>query len=98
MASLDNHGPLVTRSHIPIVVVVALGPKARLASYSLKMPVIGGVKLETEVERLGRVQRSWRVTYQFCGLLAEIAITAENEAEARAKAIHQLRQRGLKVS
>jgi hypothetical protein len=56
MASLDNHGLLVTRSHIPIVVVVALGPKARLASYSLKMPVIGGVKLEAEVERLGRVQ------------------------------------------
>jgi hypothetical protein len=40
----------------------------------------------------------WHVSYQFCGLSAEIAVYAENEAEARAKAVDQLRLRGLKVA
>jgi hypothetical protein len=33
-----------------------------------------------------------------CGLSAGIAVYAENEAEARAKAVDQLRLRGLKVA
>src|SRR5512132_4064716 len=37
-------------------------------------------------------------SYQFCGLSAEITVYAENEAEARAKAVDQLRLRGLKVA
>ena len=40
----------------------------------------------------------WHVCYQFCGLSAEITVDAENEAEARAKAVDQLRLRGLKVA
>ena len=32
-----------------------------------------------------------------CGLTAEIIVYAQDDAEARAKAVHQLRVRGLKV-
>jgi hypothetical protein len=37
-------------------------------------------------------------SYQFCDLSAEITVYAENEADARAKAVDQLRLRGLKVA
>jgi hypothetical protein len=47
---------------------------------------------------LYRLQCCWHVGYQFCGLSAEIAVYAENEVEARAKAVSQLRRRGLKVA
>jgi hypothetical protein len=40
----------------------------------------------------------WHVRYQFCDLSAEITVHAENEAEARAKAVDQLRRRGLKLA
>jgi len=46
----------------------------------------------------GRSERCWHVRDQFCGLSAEIAVYAENEAEARARAAGQLRLRGLKVA
>jgi hypothetical protein len=37
------------------------------------------------------------VSYQFCGLSADI-VHARDEAEARTKAVDQLRARGLKVA
>jgi hypothetical protein len=44
------------------------------------------------------MQCCWHVRYQFCGLSAEITVYAEKEDEARAKAVDQLRSRGLKVA
>jgi hypothetical protein len=38
------------------------------------------------------------VQYQFCGLTAALTVYADDEAEARAKAVDQLRRRGLKVT
>jgi hypothetical protein len=38
------------------------------------------------------------VSYQFCNLPVEITVMAENADEARAKAVEQLRVRGLKVA
>ena len=62
------------------------------------MPVIDGIRLEGRSKELDRLRCCWHVRYQFCGLMAEVAVYAENEAEARAKAVEQLRQRGLKVA
>jgi hypothetical protein len=47
---------------------------------------------------LDRRQCFWHVSYQFCDLSAEITVCAESEADARAKAVDQLRRRGLKVA
>jgi len=41
-------------------------------------------------------QRRWNVAYEFCEVLARITVRAADEAEARTKAAHQLRQRGLR--
>jgi hypothetical protein len=61
-------------------------------------PVIIAVRPELRSKGLDRRQRCWHVLYQFCDLPAEITVYAENEAAARANAIDQLRQRGLKVA
>ena len=61
-------------------------------------PVITSIKPELRSKGLDRRQCCWHVSYQFCGLSAEITVYAENEAEARAKAVDQLRLRGLKVA
>jgi hypothetical protein len=60
------------------------------------MPVIiTGTRLEP---RSKSADHCWHVRYQFCDLSAEITVYAENEADARAKAVDQLRLRGLKVA
>jgi hypothetical protein len=56
------------------------------------------VRPELRSKGLDRLRCGWHVRYEFCGLSAEIAVTAENEAEARAKAVDQLRRRGLKLA
>ena len=61
-------------------------------------PVITSIKPELRSKGLDRRQCGWHVSYRFCGLSAEITVNAENEAEARTKAVGQLRQRGLKVA
>ena len=48
--------------------------------------------------RSNSADHRWHVCYQFCDLSAEITVYAENEVDARAKAIDQLRRRGLKVA
>jgi hypothetical protein len=60
-------------------------------------PIIISVRPELRSKGQDRV-RCWRVTYQFCGLSAEITVYAESDADARAKAVDQLRRRGLKVA
>jgi hypothetical protein len=60
-------------------------------------PVITSKKPELRSKGLDRRQCCWHVSYRFCGLSAEITVYAENEAETRAKAVDQLRLRGLKV-
>jgi hypothetical protein len=62
------------------------------------MPVIIDVRPEQRSHGLDRLQCCWHVRYQFRGLSAEITVNAEDEAEARAKAVDQLRLRGLKVA
>ena len=62
------------------------------------IPMIDGVRPELRSKGLDRLQCCWHVRYQFCGLSAEITVYAENEAEARAKAVDELRLRGLKVA
>jgi hypothetical protein len=42
--------------------------------------------------------RCWHVHYRFCGVSSEITVYANDEKEARAKAVDQLRKRGLKVA
>lgn len=58
--------------------------------------MITSIKPELRSMRLDRRQCCWHVSYRFCGLSTEIIVHAENEAEARAKAVDQLRLRGLK--
>ena len=60
-------------------------------------PVITSIKPELRSKGLDRRRCCWHVSYRFCGLSAEIPVYAENEAETRAKAVDQLRLRGLKV-
>ena len=62
------------------------------------MPVIIDVRPEQRSHGLDRLQCCWHARYQFRGLSAEITVNAEDEAEARAKAVDQLRLRGLKVA
>jgi hypothetical protein len=62
-----------------------------------KLPVIAGIRPEKRSRGLDRLQCCWHVLYEFCGLSAEIIVHAQNEAEAREKAVDQLRDRGLKV-
>jgi hypothetical protein len=57
--------------------------------------IITGARLEPHSKS---ADHCWHVSYQFCDLSAEITVHAENEAEARAKAVDQLRSRGLKVA
>ncbi len=59
------------------------------------MPAIDGVRMEARSKGL---ERCWHVRYQFCGLFAEITVYAVNEDEACARALDQLRLRGLKVA
>jgi hypothetical protein len=67
-------------------------------SYACMMPpVITSIKSELRSKGLDRRQCCWHVSYQFCDLSAEITVYAENEADARAQAVRQLRRRGLKV-
>ena len=66
-----------------------------IARYASMTPVITGTRREP---RSNSADHCWHVCYQFCDLSAEITVYAENEAEARAKAVDQLRLRGLKVS
>jgi hypothetical protein len=50
------------------------------------MPVITAIKSEGR-PGLSNESRCWHVGYQFCGLPAEVTVYAENEAEARDKAV-----------
>jgi hypothetical protein len=61
-------------------------------------PLITSIKPDLRSKGLDRRQCCWHVGYQFCDLSAEIIVYAENEADARAKAVDQLRLRGLKVA
>jgi len=61
-------------------------------------PFIDGAKPELRSEALDRLRGSWQVAYQFCGLSDQIAVRAESEAEALAKAADELRMRGLKIT
>ena len=63
----------------------------------IQMPVITAIKPEGRSKGLDDL-RCWHVAYRFCGLTAEIIVYAQDDAEARAKAVHQLRLRGLKVA
>jgi hypothetical protein len=63
--------------------------------YACMTPVITGIRPEP---RSKSADHCWPVCYQFCGLSAEITVYAENEAEARVKAVDQLRLRGLRVT
>lgn len=63
-----------------------------------KLPVIVGIRPEKRSKAaLDRSQWCWHVSYQFCGLSADIIVHAQNEADAHSKAVDQLRARGLKV-
>ena len=62
------------------------------------MPTIKSIRPELRSKGLDRLRCCWHVGHQFCGLLAEITVYAENEAEARRKVVDQLRLRGLKVA
>jgi hypothetical protein len=62
------------------------------------MPAIDSVRPEVRSEGLDHLRCSWHVGYQFCGMSAEITVHAENEADARAKAVDQLRMRGLRIA
>ena len=61
------------------------------------MAVITGVRLERRSKGANDL-RCWHVNYRFCGVSAEITVYANDEKEARAKAVDQLRKRGLKVA
>jgi hypothetical protein len=76
--------------------VGASGKERQIAC--MMRPVITSIKAELRSKGLDRRQCCWHVSYQFCGLSAEITVYAENEAEARTKAVNQLRQRGLNVA
>ena len=56
------------------------------------------IKPELRSKGLDRRQCCCHVSYRFCDLSAEITVYAENETEARAKAVDRLRLRGLKVA
>jgi hypothetical protein len=86
--SSDNEGETVAFS----------GSITLIAHYPFMLPTIIGVTPELRSKALDRLRCGWHVRYEFCGLSAEIAVTAENEAEARAKAVDQLRRRGLKLA
>jgi hypothetical protein len=58
--------------------------------------VITAVGLERRSKGVNDL-RCWHVHYRFCGVSAEITVYANHEKEARAKAVDQLRRRGLKV-
>jgi hypothetical protein len=60
----------------------------------IQMPVITAIKPERRSKGLDDL-RCWHVAYRFCGLTAEIIVYAQDDAEARAKAVQQLRVRGL---
>ncbi len=61
-------------------------------------PVINAVKAEMKSKGVDRARCCWHVGYEFCGLNAEIAVYATDEAEARSRAVEQLRNRGLKIA
>ena len=60
------------------------------------MPVTIALRPEERSQGLNNL-RSWHVGYQLCDLKAEITVYAKDEVEARAKAVEQLRVRGLRV-
>jgi hypothetical protein len=64
---------------------------------TVQMPVITAVWPEKRSKGSSDL-RCWHVAYRFCRVTAEIPVYAKEEAEARAKAAHQLRMRGLKVA
>ena len=74
-----------------------VGKRATDSFACMMPPVITSIKFELRSKGLDRRQCCWHVSYQFCDLSAEISVYAENEAEARAQAVRQLRRRGLKV-
>lgn len=61
-------------------------------------PAITAVKAEIKPKGVDRARCCWHVGYEFCGLNAEIAVYATDEAEARSRAVEQLRHRGLKIA
>jgi hypothetical protein len=60
-------------------------------------PMITAIKPEERSKGLND-QRCWHVGYQFCGVSATTTVYANEEAEARAKAVDQLRMRALKIA
>jgi hypothetical protein len=64
---------------------------------TVQMPVITAVWPEKRSKGSHDLQR-WHVAYRFCGVTAEMPVDAKEEAEARAKAVLQLRMRGLKIA
>ena len=59
--------------------------------------VITAVRLERRSKGLNDL-RCWHVHYRFCGVSAETTVYAHDKTGARAKALDQLRRRGLKIS
>jgi hypothetical protein len=71
------------------------GSTAIIGRYAGMTPVVTGIRPEP---RAKSADHCWHVRYQFCGLSAQITVLAENEVDARAKAIDQLRMRGLRIA
>ena len=58
----------------------------------IQMPVITAVWPEKRSKESSNL-RCWHIAYRFCGITAQMRVYAKDEAEARAKAVHQLRLR-----
>jgi hypothetical protein len=61
-------------------------------------PAITAIKPEAHSKGLDRARCCWHVGYEFCGLNAEIAVYANDEAGARSRAVEELRNRGLRIA
>lgn len=60
--------------------------------------LIVNARPELRSKGLDRPDACWHVRYRFCDLSAEIIVYAGDEADARVKAVDQLRRRGLKLA
>jgi hypothetical protein len=70
----------------------------RIPRYVFMMPVITEIKPGLRSKVLDRLQCSGASATNFCGLRAEVTVSAKDQTDARAKAVYQLRLRGLKVA
>jgi hypothetical protein len=87
--------------HQLLTLLMQLGDRAKLNNWRLhmtiEMPVITGVWPQKQRAASNELS-CWRIDYRFCGVTAQIRLYAQNEPEARAKAVNELRVRGLKVA